>query len=277
MITGSASFSVKPLHTLHNENSLFLCFCDLCILLSQDSEKLRLPTWHEVKSLLPPAYVPFQLANSADTVLFCPNPFEPIKIEEGNGLQYHPISVFHHMDVQNASLLASAYHLWSWYTLHRHCGRCGQPLSPDGEERALRCANCGLLIFPTISPAIIVAITDGDKILLAKNVRSELNHYALIAGYVEVGETLEHAVYREALEEVGLPLHSLRYLGNQPWGISGSQMFGFHAHADSSQPILLQQSELSDAKWFDRQALEPHSDGLSIAFTLIERFRTGRL
>ena len=124
---------------------------------------------------------------------------------------------------------------------------------------------------------MIVAITDGDRILLARNARGEARHYALIAGYVEVGKTLAHAVRREVLEEVGLRVKNLRYLGDQPWGVSGSLMFAFHAELDGSPEITLQQSELADAQWFARDALAPSAHRVSIAFELIERFRRGEL
>ena len=125
----------------------------------------------------------------------------------------------------------SCWHLWAWYGRNRFCGRCAHPLVPDAAERALRCEGCGLVVYPAIAPAVIVAITRGDSILLARSVRSTFRHYSLISGYVEVGETLEHAVRREVMEEVGLRLGALRYLGDQPWGVSGSQMFAFQAEA----------------------------------------------
>ena len=123
---------------------------------------------------------------------------------------------------------------------------------------------------------MIVAITRGDSILLARSVRSTFRHHSLISGYVEVGETLEHAVRREVMEEVGLRLGPLRYLGDQPWGVSGSQMFAFQAEALDGD-IRLQESELSEAGWFRRDELEPHGHTVSIALELIERFRTGAL
>ena len=91
-----------------------------------------------------------------------------------------------------------------------------------------------------------------------------------------MGETLEHAVRREVMEEVGLRLGPLRYLGDQPWGVSGSQMFAFQAEALDGD-IRLQESELSEAGWFRRDELEPHGHTVSIALELIERFRTGAL
>ena len=133
------------------------------------------------------------------------------------------------------------------------------------------------MVYPTICPAIIVAITCGDSILLAKSARGNFRRFALIAGYVEIGETLEHALRREVMEETGLTLTSIRYLGDQPWGISGSHMFAFHAEADKDQPLHIQQTELSEVRWFRRDELAPCDNTISIAFDMIERFRLGTL
>ncbi len=171
----------------------------------------------------------------------------------------------------------ACWHLWSWYRRSRFCGACGHPMQADEAERAVRCPACGQVSYPIIAPAVIVAITKGDRILLVKNRRSAYKHYALVSGYVEVGETLEHAVRREVLEEVGLHLGALRYLGDQPWGVSGSQMFAFHAEAIGDEPIVMQESELSSAKWFTRAELTPREHVVSIAMALIERFRTQTL
>lgn len=128
-----------------------------------------------------------------------------------------------------------------------------------------------------IAPAIIVALTCGDAILLAKSANSPWKHYGLVAGYVEVGETLEQAVRREVMEEVGLPVHHLRYVGSQPWGVSGSLMCAFQGETDSSLPLKIQRSELADAKWVSRCQLSAPASTFSVAQELIERFRQGKL
>ena len=203
------------------------------------------------------------------------HPHNPVEISAKGALQYQDVNILRSMPVNKASLIASCLHLWRWYENNRYCCRCAAPLQPDSSERALRCLDCSHLLFPVIAPAVIVAITCGDRILLARNQRYQ--HYALIAGYVEVGETLEHALRREVMEEVGLEIRNIRYLGDQPWGISGSHMFAFHAQADDQAPLRIQQSELKDARWFDRADVQPLPHRNSIAFELIERFRNGML
>ena len=177
----------------------------------------------------------------------------------------------------DGALLNAAYHLAVWYRQHRFCGACGSPLAPAPFERALACGNCGLTIYPSILPAVIVAVTDGDRLLLARNAHGTFRHHSLIAGYVEVGETAEQAVRREVLEEVGLHVKNIRYIASQPWGFSQSLMLGFAAELDGPAEITLQESELSDAHWFPREQVPGNDSTASIAFDLMERFRRGEL
>ena len=250
------------------------CFEGMDILL--DRETMQLPTaeqlWNSSNR-----FEPFELAHTDDQTIFSPPPFGNVKVVENENLGYFSINVFRGLPFETAALITTSWHLWSWYQNHRFCGRCGHPLTPDSAERALRCHACGHLVFPVISPAVIMAITCGDRILLARNANSPFANYALVAGYVEVGETLEHAVFREALEETGVHVKNIRYLGDQPWGVSGSHMFAFQAEADDQEPIVIQKTELSDARWFDRKELEPRGHAVSIANELIERFRKGTL
>ena len=105
----------------------------------------------------------------------------------------------------NADLLVAftAYHLWRWYTDNRFCGRCAAELSFSGTERALVCKKCGNTIYPRINPAVIVAVTKGDSLLVTRY-RNGYNHNALVAGFTEIGETLEQTVAREVMEETGI-------------------------------------------------------------------------
>lgn len=274
MIFSQPDFSVKPAGRIAKENSLFACFSGMRVLL--DKETMLLPTFGQIQAGQS-SFQPFELAHTDEKTIFSPHPFEGVDIPETEQLTYFSINTFRSLPFDTAALITTSWHLWSWYQNHRFCGRCGKPLEPDPNERALICPDCGHIVFPVISPAVITAITCGERILLARNANSPFANYALVAGYVEVGETLEHAVYREALEEVGVHVKNLRYLGDQPWGISGSHMFAFHAEADDQEPIVIQKTELSDARWFDRKELEPRGHAVSIANELIERFRKGTL
>ena len=134
--------------------------------------------------------------------------------------------------------------------------------SPLPLERALGCESCGQVTYPTVSPAVSVAITQGDRLLMARNARGAFHHFSLIAGYVEPGESLEDTVHREVMEEVGLRVKNLRYVGSQPWGLSQSLMVGFHAGWGGGSP---QESELAEARWFHRSEIAPQPPQLSFS------------
>lgn len=274
MILGQPDFSVEPLHALAEPSSLFAGFDQGRVLLMDDGG-LRLPTLQEVYGDSFPSL--FELAHNGQNAIFSPHPFSGVPAAEKGALQYHPINIFRSLPYSVSSLITSSWHLWNWYQGHRFCGSCGQPHAPHADLRALKCTVCGKMVFPVICPAIIVAITCGERILLVRNERGPVPRFVLVAGYVEVGETLEHAVRREVLEEVGIELGTLRYVGNQPWGLSGTHMFAFQAEADDTQPIRIQESELTDARWFHRSELLPNEHTVSVAFEMIERFRKNEL
>jgi NAD+ diphosphatase len=168
-------------------------------------------------------------------------------------------------------------HLRNWYKQNRFCGSCGGRTQHKADERAMVCADCDTTIYPKISPAIIVAIRSNDKILLANNANFAPNWYSLVAGYTDVGETLEETVHREVKEEVGLDVWNIRYYGSQPWELSGSMMIGFIAEADENQPIEIDEKEITHAAWFERGNLPNRPNNISIAGEMIEKFERGEL
>jgi NAD+ diphosphatase len=169
------------------------------------------------------------------------------------------------------------FNLMNWYSQNKFCGKCGARTQQKPDERAIICPDCNTIVFPKISPAIIVAIICNNKILLARNSNFPGNWYSLIAGYVDVGESLEEALTREVKEEVGLDVKNIRYYKNQPWPLSGSMMIGFIAEADETQSISIDNKEIAEAAWFTRGNLPTHSSNISIAGEMIEQFEKGEL
>ena len=170
----------------------------------------------------------------------------------------------------------TGWHLHNWYTANRFCGRCGKETVHDDRERMLRCPECGNMIFPKISPAVIVAVTDGDKLLLSKYAGRAYTRYALIAGYTEIGETLEQTVAREVMEEVGLTVKNLRYYKSQPWGVDGNVLMGFFCDLEGDGTIHIDENELAMAAWYPRDALPAHDDGISLTREMIRIFEEGK-
>lgn len=191
--------------------------------------------------------------------------------------QYREIRDLSSLETKEACLIAyTARHLYHWYRANRFCGCCQTPTVHDKKERMLRCPNCGNLIFPKISPAVIIAVTDGDRLLMSKYAGRVTTRYALIAGYTEIGETIEETVHREVMEEVGLKVKNLRYYKSQPWGRDGAVLMGFFCDLDGSDEIHLDEKELSLARWYDRHALPAKDDGMTLTREMMRVFEEGR-
>ncbi len=165
--------------------------------------------------------------------------------------------------------------LHQWYQEHQYCGRCATKMKLHDTERALQCPNCGNLIYPTLSPSVIVAITNQDKLLLTKYAYGVYRNYALVAGYAEVGEELEETVRREVMEEVGLKVKNITYYKTQPWPFSGALLIGYFAEVDGDDTVTLQESELSEATWFKREDVPKPSTTISLTSEMIELFISG--
>lgn len=166
--------------------------------------------------------------------------------------------------------------LGGWYESNRFCGRCGKPLFPDHKERMLRCEVCGNLVYPRINPGVIVAITDGDRLLLTKYNRPGMVNYALVAGFTEIGESLEETVQREVMEEVGLKVKNIRFYKSQPWSFTSTILSGFYCEVDGDKSITLDRDELAEAEWFEREKIPVEDDGVSLTREMIGRFKAGK-
>ncbi len=147
-------------------------------------------------------------------------------------------------------LLLCARGLSLWRARHRHCGACGASTAPRNAGHSVRCTNtdCGTDFFPRIDPAVIMLVHDDDHVLLGRQARWPAGHYSTLAGFVEVGESLEDAVIREVFEETGVRVAQPHYHTSQYWPFPSSLMLGYHV-AGKRGPITLD-GELEDARWF---------------------------
>ncbi len=183
------------------------------------------------------------------------------------------------LPTDEAALLYAARALLFWRTRHRHCGACGAPTAPRSAGHALRCVNpdCSANFFPRIDPAVIVLVSDGPYALLGRQASWPQGRYSALAGFVEVGESLEDAVTREVFEETGIQVHESHYFASQPWPFPSSLMLGFHA-SGSRGPVSLD-GELEDARWFHADELRQPTVTLplphTIARQLIEEWLQG--
>ena len=170
----------------------------------------------------------------------------------------------------------TGWHLFTWYRNNQFCGRCGQKTEHDHRERMLRCPACGNTIYPRISPAVIIALVDGDRLVLSKYAGRNYTRFALLAGFIEIGETAEECVAREVMEEVGLKVKNIRYYKSQPWGIAGNLQIGYFCDLDGDDTIHLDENELSEAGWYDRRELPAKDDGISLTREMIRIFGEGK-
>ena len=170
---------------------------------------------------------------------------------------------------------ATAVHIAHWESLNKFCGKCGNVTIRGDHERSIVCPKCGNVVYPRISPVVIVAVRNGDKLLMAHNIDNPNPRLFLISGFVEVGESLEQAVHREVMEEAGLRVKNIRYFGSQPWPFSDSLIAGFTAELDGDDTIRMQQEELSEAMWVKREDIPEYETDVSISCCLIENFRRG--
>jgi NAD+ diphosphatase len=159
------------------------------------------------------------------------------------------------------SLLAYARGLIYWHGRHRFCGVCGSPTLAFEGGHVRRCTNpaCGSSHFPRTDPAVIMLVTDGDRALVGRQAVWPKGMHSTLAGFVEPGESLEAAVAREVFEEAGIEVDQVRYHSSQPWPFPCSIMLGFYARARTTE-IKLDQLELEDARWVERDWLLAHQD-----------------
>lgn len=173
-----------------------------------------------------------------------------------------------------AGMVGYEYHVW--YDTRRYCGRCGTPMVHDTTERMVRCPECGCMEFSRLFPAVIIGIVDRatDKVLVSRYAGRSFKSYALIAGFCEMGETVEQTVHREVMEEVGLHVKNLRYYKSQPWPPSSSLLFGFFCDLDGDASILLDHHELEEAEWISRSEL-PDDEDYSLTREMMGVLRRG--
>jgi|TARA_B100000767_G_scaffold274407_1_gene307300 NAD+ diphosphatase len=168
-------------------------------------------------------------------------------------------------------LAGRAKQVVDWHQTNQFCGRCGEPMKIHGTDRAMQCGACRFIAYPRLSPSIIVLITKGEEMLLARNAAWPPGMYSTLAGFVEAGESIEQTVHREVMEEVGLDVGELKYFGSQSWPFPNSLMLGFHAKYVGGD-IVCQPGEIADAQWYTKDTLPQIPPKTAISGWLIQEF-----
>jgi NAD+ diphosphatase len=177
--------------------------------------------------------------------------------------------------------MTEAVALANWHAVTTHCSRCGAETQPHSSGHARRCPVDGSDHFPRLDPAVIMLVTDpADRCLLARNAAWPERRVSILAGFVEPGESAEHAVAREVQEETGIEVApgQVEYLASQPWPMPHSLMLGFRVRATGSLQIEVDREEIAEARWYSRDELRAAIESgelllpppVSIALRIIE-------
>ena len=259
---------VKP-----EDHDFILVFDKNTVLVRFQDGKLRYPTLKEMRGFVCGYYYLFSIDNFRYFLAFPGNERRTVITIDGYG--YENVTVFRTALSRHTAFAGiTAHHLFNWYQDNRFCGRCGRELSHDRKERMLFCSECHNMVYPKIAPAVIVGVLNGDKILMSKYAGRSYTNYALIAGFTEIGESVEQTVAREVMEEVGLKVKNIRYYKSQPWAFSGSLLMGFFCDLDGSDEIRLDTSELAEAGWYSRGEITLEDDHISLTREMIMKFKS---
>lgn len=257
-------FSAQPA----GENDYILIFSAQGLLCRVAHNAVQLPTLGQ----LGPAFAGSQRLFSIDDRGYYL--WEGGEVDAPSGWEYQPTRPLRDCQANETLFAAAAAEsLWRWYTHNRFCGQCGGKMAHGTRERSQVCPACGNTVYPKICPAVIVAVHDGDRLLLTRYQGRPFSKYALIAGFNEIGEGIEATVHREVLEEVGVHVKNLRFYKSQPWVFTDTLLMGFFAELEGSGEIALQEDELSEARWFPRNAIPSDHSQISLTGEMIEYFR----
>ncbi|NLC96494.1 MAG: NAD(+) diphosphatase [Erysipelotrichaceae bacterium] len=246
------------------DNDFIIQFDNNCILLNKDNSFVK---YHQIKEDIN-LYYCFSIDNDSvflttdlNSSLYCRLNVKELRYITPKWLAF---------------LSVGAYQLNKWLIDNKYCGRCATLMNSSSEERAQICPNCNNVVYPKISPAIIVLIKDNDRILLTKYAHG-FGRYALVAGFCEIGETLEDTIKREIFEEVGLKVKNIKYYKSQPWSFSESLLSGFVCDLDGDDKVILDTKELKEATWFTRDELPDTYDDISLTQELMRAFKYNNL
>ena len=254
------------------EDSVIMAFREGKLLSAYDGEQIIFPKVRDVSSERRGEIV--YLFSVDDTKYFLLNDGP----EEQQGFEYQTMRELRKCKTFSTTDLFAAftaYHLSVWYGANRFCGCCGSRMTHDTVERAMACPDCVSKVYPRINPAVIIGIRNGDRILITKY-RTGYAHSALVAGFVEIGETLEDSVRREVMEEVGIKVKNITYYKSQPWGMAQDLLVGFFCDLDGDETIRMDEGELKYAEWVEREKIELQPSDISLTNEMMKVFKAGK-
>lgn len=256
-------------------DDLFLAYSGDCVLVKEDKDKLWYPSFADFLHSHPHLKDKAQFLFTIDDLNYFL--LEEEGLDETEGWSYVSSSRFRSEKKYWRSFAgAVGLQLNRWYTNHKFCNRCGSGLERSKKERMLFCPSCGMTVYPNISPCVIVAVYNGDQLLLTKYANREYQKFALIAGFNEIGESLEQTVKREVMEEVGIKVKNIQYYKSQPWPFTDTLLSGFFAELDGDDTIHLDEEELSVGLWMPRHDIPEQKGSISLTGEMMEVFRLAK-
>lgn len=198
---------------------------------------------------------------------------------DAQGFGYEALSRIRQVkaDTQQYAIV-TGFHYHCFHEENRFCRRCGAQLEHCPQKRCMVCRRCAAEIYPTIAPAIILGIIDeeNDSILLTRYADREYKKYALVAGFVEMGESAEMAAKREAMEETGLEIEDIEFFATQPWGFAQDLLIGYFAKVKGSREIKRDTQELSEALWVKREDVPAKPGEISLTSEMMWAFKSSQ-
>ena len=173
---------------------------------------------------------------------------------------------------ENLFAVITGKHLSDWYRDSKYCGRCGNKMTHSLTERAMHCDKCGNTVYPRIMPAVIVGVKNGDRLLITRY-KTGFAHNALIAGFTEIGETMEETVQREVMEEAGIKVKNITYYKSQPWGSANDILLGYYCEVDGNDEITMDSEELKYAEWVKREDIVLQPGSFSLTNEMMKMFK----
>lgn len=251
-------------------NDLYFVIFKGGLLLRKESDELKIPILDEIRKLNIKHENEFFLGQLGKKSCFAIETFETIILPEDYELiPLYEIGAL--LDEELFLIAGRANQILNWDNTHRFCGKCGSKTENKKDELAKVCPNCNHVMYPVICPAIIVAVTKGEEILLAHNKGFKNDMYSLIAGFVEAGEDLKSTVKREVFEEVGIKVKNITYYKSSPWSFPNSLMIGFFAEYESGE-IKVDGNEIVHADWFTKDNFPNIPKKFTLARKLIDKY-----
>ncbi|MVX66598.1 NAD(+) diphosphatase [Clostridium chromiireducens] len=251
-------------------SDFYFTFFKGSLLIKRENDVINIPVLDELNNLNVSYESEFFLGEMLGQSCFGVEASSQIELKDGYELislrEVGPL-----IDEELFLVAGRANQILNWDRTHKFCGKCGSKTKNKEEEIAKVCPNCNHVMYPVICPAIIVAVTKGDKILLAHNSGFINNMYSLIAGFVEAGEDLKSTVKREVFEEVGIKVKNIEFFNSSPWSFPNSLMIGFFAEYESGE-IKVDGKEIMDANWFSVDNFPNIPKKYTLARKIIDEF-----